>query len=187
MNPAELLALVTARSMPLEQAISGYGRITQYDIIYALANIKHPGASLLLRVKFCGQTEFIHELDRKFWIAIIDKATEEKWPYPAKLKGKEFYRDMGRLALSESISSNICLECGGTGQEATEDGKIENCGPCRGSGRSAHSDRSRARLVGMSWSTWNHRWDDHYKQIQQIVNLWEEIGLSGMAKRLKNI
>jgi hypothetical protein len=187
MNPAELLVLVTAKAIPLEQAISGYGRLTQYDIVYALASVKHPGASLLLRVKFCGQNELIHELDRKFWIAVMTKAEQEKWPYPIKFRGKEFYRNLGRLALSESISTNICLECGGTGHEATEDGKIENCGPCRGSGRSVHSDRSRARLMGMSWSTWNSRWDDHYKQVQQIVDDWQEIGLSGMAKRLKNI
>ena len=187
MNPAELLSMATAKAMPLERFISGYGRITQYDVIHALSSVKHSGAILFLRVKFCGQYEFIEELDHIFWKSVIDLANEEKWSYPRKRIGSEFLRNMGILALSESISTNICLECAGTGMEVSQEGKIVAHGPCRGSGRSIHSDRSRARLMGISWSTWNTSLDDRYRQILQICDLWQEIGLSGMAKRLRNV
>lgn len=186
MNPAELLAKVTVKAISLEPAIAGYGRFTPEDILHSLGLVKHQGAILLLRVKFCGQNEFLQDLDIRFWMAVGDMALQERWPYPIRHKGKEFYRNMGRLALAENINPNICLECGGSGIEITSSGKLLDCGPCRGSGRSYHSDRSRARLMNMPQGTWREGWDERHKQILNLADQWEDIGLSGMKKRLKS-
>ena len=186
MNPGELLAKVTARAVPLEHAISGFGRFTSEDILHSLGLIPHSGAVLLLRVKYCQQTEFLQDLDIYFWTTIGDLAFQERWPYPIKFKGKEFYRNMGRIALSELIAPHICLECGGTAIEITSEGRLQDCIPCRGTGRSKHSDRSRARLIGMPWQTWSQGgWSDRYRQVQGIADTWESMGLGGMVKRLK--
>lgn len=184
MNPAALLAKVTTRAMPFQVIPSAYQRITAEDVLHALGTIKHDGASLLIRIKWAGQTQFVQDLDIKFWLAIVDLSTSEGWTYPVR-RGSEFYRNMGRLALAETISPNICLECGGTSIEITEEGKIEKCTPCRGTGKSRHSDRSRARLLNMPWETFRQGWTDRYRKVQGMADLWESIGLSVVAKRTK--
>lgn len=185
MNPAALLVKVTARALPFEIVPSAYQRISPEDVLHALGLIKHDGASLLIRVKWAGQAQFMADLDRKFWVAIMDLSNAENWPYPEKLRGQEFYRNMGRLALSENISPNICLECGGSGLEILPEGKLVDCKPCRGTGRSSHSDRSRARLLNMPWETFRQGWTDRYRKIQGMVDLWESIGLSVVARRIR--
>jgi hypothetical protein len=185
LNAGELLAKVTAKAVPFEQAISGFGRFTSEDILHSLGLIPHSGAVLLLRVKYCGQKEFVQELDIHFWTTIGDLALQERWPYPIRFKGKEFYRNMGRIALSELIEPRVCLECGGTAIQITPEGRLIDCVPCRGTGRSNHSDRSRSRLIGMPWETWRQGWNDRYKQVQGIADTWESMGLGGMVKRLK--
>lgn len=186
MNPGELLAKVTTRAVPLEQAIAGYGRFTPEDILHSLGLVRHQGAILLLRVKFCGQNEFLQDLDIRFWMAVGDMALQERWPYPIRHKGKEFYRNMGRLALAENINPNICLECGGTKIEITSQGKLIDCSHCHGSGKANHSHRYRAKSMDMPWQTWNNTWQDRYRKIQGITDMWESIGLGGIAKRLKS-
>ena len=185
MNPAALLIKVTARALPFEIVPSAYQRISADDVMHALGLIHHDGASLLIRVKWAGQVQFMQDLDIRFWMAIIDLAHSENWPVPEKFKGKELYRNMGRLALAENISPNICLECGGCGMQVSQEGKLADCLPCRGSGRSRHSDRSRARMLGMPWETYRHQWTERYRRIQGMSDLWESIGLSVIAKRLK--
>lgn len=185
MNPAALLAKITARSVPFEVIPSAYQRITPEDVLHALGGIKHSGASLMVRVKWAGQNQFLQDLEIKFWLTIVNVANAEKWPYPIKKKGKEFYRDMGRLALAENISPNICLECGGSSIQITPEGKLEECSPCRGTGRSHHSDRSRARILGMPWETYRQLWNERYRRVQGMVDLWESIGLSVVANRMK--
>ena len=185
MNPAELLSKITAKCVPFEQSISGFGHFTHEDILHCLGLIPHSGAVLLLRVKYCGQIEYLQDLDIHFWTTIGDLALSERWPYPIRLKGKEVYRNMGRLALAELIEPRICLECGGTGREITPEGKLGDCSPCRGSGRATHSDRSRARLLGFPWETFRQGWTDRYRQVQGIADTWESMGLGGMAKRLQ--
>lgn len=183
MNPASLLALVTARAIPFEIQASSYQRITQEDVLHAMGSIKHGGASLLIRVKWAGQEHWTPELDRLFWLAICAMAKQEKWSNP-KSGSNELYRKMGQLALAENISPNICLECGGCGKEITPQGKLENCKPCRGSGKSNHSDRSRARLLGMPWETFRESWVDRYRRIQGIADAWESLALSAMHRKI---
>jgi hypothetical protein len=183
MNPAALLVKVTARAVPFEIVPSAFHRISSEDVMHALGLIKHDGASLLIRVKWAGQQQFIQDLDLKFWVAVVDIANSESWPYPAKFKGQELYRNMGRMALAENIDPNICLECGGSATQITDEGKLEDCKPCRGTGKSHHSERSRARLLGMRWETFRHGWSERYRKVQGMVDLWESIGLSVISRR----
>lgn len=185
MNPASLLSLVTARAKPFEITASSFHRINPEDVLHAMGNIKHEGASLLIRVKWADQKQFTYDLELLFWMAIVNLAQSEKWPYPMKMNGKEFYRNLGRLALSENINPNICLECGGCGKEITEEGKLQDCRPCRGSGKSHHSDRSRARLLGMPWETFRNPWADKYKKIQGMADIWESIALSSISRKFQ--
>ena len=185
MNPGELLAKVTAKAAPLEQSISAFGRFTQSDILHSLGLIPHSGAVLLLRVKYCGQQEFLQDLDIHFWTTIGDLALYEKWPYPIKFKGREFYRNMGRIALAELIEPRICLHCAGTALFINQESKLVDCPECNGSGKARNTQRSRARLLGMPWQTWNNTWQDRYRQIQGVADTWESMGLGGIVKRLK--
>ena len=185
MNPASLLARITTRARILEIMASAYQRISPEDVVHALGLVNHTGAVLLLRVKWAGQEQFSYDLERMFWFHVIDISNREKWPYPVKMRGQEFYRNMSRLALAENISPNICMECGGSGIEIIE-GKLEDCPPCRGSGKSNHSDRSRARMLGMPWPTYQHHWQDRYKRVQQSLDLWESIGLGAVSRRLES-
>ena len=185
LNPGELLAKITTRSVPLEHVSSGFGRFTQEDILHSLGLIPHSGSVLLLRVKYCGQIEFLRDLDIHFWTTIGDLALSEHWPYPIRFKGKEFYRNMGRMALSENISAKTCLDCAGTGKDLTLQGKVIDCLDCGGTGRKNASDRSRSRHLGMPWETWRQGWNDRYRQIQGVADTWESMGLGGMVKRLK--
>lgn len=184
MNAGELLAKVTARAVPLEQSASAFGRYTQEDVLHALGLIAHPTASILIRVKYCHQTELLPDLDLYFWQATVNKALEQGWSYPRKMEGKEFFRNIGRLALSENINPNICLECGGTGKAILND-LLSDCLPCRGSGRSSHPEAARARLIGMPYMSWKNTWADRYRHIQGIADAWESIGLGGVQKRLQ--
>ena len=183
MSPGELLAKVTARAVPLEHFASGHGRLTHDDILHALGLVSHNGATLLIRVKYCHQTELLSDLDLFFWHAVVNKAIEQQWPYPRKMVGKEFFRNMGRLALSENIQPGICLECGGTGKQIA-DSKLIDCPPCRGSGKSSHPDSARARLLDMPYMSWKNTWAERYKHIQGIADSWESVGLGGLNKRL---
>jgi hypothetical protein len=186
MNPAELLASMTARSAPLEQSISGFGRFTSTDVLHALGLIKHSGSVLLLRVKYCGQSEFANVLDARFYQAIHVMQANELWPYPIKYQRQNFYLDLSRLALAENIATHICLTCGGSAKEITPEGKLGACKACNGTGRESMSKRSRPRIMRMPRRTWDDRWYEYYKRVLSVANLWEEIGIRGMLKRMKS-
>lgn len=185
MNPAELLACITARAAPLERLPSANGRITQEDVLHSLGTIRHPGAVLLARVKFAGQQGFVKELDRMFWMAVVDMSVVECWPYPQKLKGSEFYRNLGRLALAETISPNTCPWCGGRAR-ALQGTKIIVCDACDGFGRRRYSGRTRAEILGMPWETFRSPWASRYHRVQCLADSWESIALGGIAKRLRH-
>lgn len=184
MNPASLLALVTARAVPFEIMASSYQRITQEDVLHAMGSIKHQGASMLIRVKWAGQDHWMPELERLFWLGILALSNREQWKYPKVMEGKELYRRMGQLALAESINPNICLECGGCGKEITKEGKLSNCKPCRGSGKSTHSDRSRSRLLDMPWELFRDSWKERYRRVQGIADAWESMALSSVHRKV---
>lgn len=186
MNPASLLALVTARAIPFEIMASSYQRITPEDVLHAMGSIKHEGASMLIRVKWAGQYYWVPELERLLWLAILGLAKREFWKYPKSMEGKELYRGMSKLALSENINPNICLECGGCGQEITPEGKLSNCKPCRGSGKSTHSDRSRSRLLDMPREEFRDYWSDRYRRVQGIADSWESLALSSIHRKVKD-
>jgi hypothetical protein len=183
LNPAELLARITTQTKSLQPVAGDYARLTIEDILHALGNIRHPHASLILRVKYADQKEFISELEYAFWLDVIDISNREGWKYPKNLAGKEFYRDLARLAIAENIIPFICLECGGSAIDI-HDSKVVPCIPCRGTGRANHSDRSRARILGLSWEGYRDVWSERFNLIADRLNLWESIGLGSVKKRL---
>lgn len=184
MNPAELLARITAKAAPLSRIPGAHGRITQQDILCALGCIEHAGEGLLMRVKYAGQAEFVADLDRRYWMAVVDLALEQRWPYPRQLVGQEFFRNLGRMALSEHIRPDACHACGGCGK-ALLGGKVLACSECRGSGRRRVSDRVRARTIGMPWETFRVPWVQRYRQIQGIAHGWESHALGKISWRLR--
>lgn len=183
MNPAELLARITAQTKPLQPVAGDYARLTIEDILHALGNIRHKHASLVLRVKYADQREFISDLEYAFWLEVVDLSNREGWKYPKNLIGKEFYRNLARLVIAENISPFICLECGGSAIDIVN-GKVVQCSPCRGTGRSKHSDRSRARILGLSWEGYRDTWAERFDRIAGRLYMWESIGLGSVKKRL---
>jgi len=196
MNPAELLALLTARNNKFERMPTGIPLITQQDIATALGHIRHRTASLLLRVKYAQQHEFMQDLDRLIWLKIVDLWMENKWPYPKNKIGKEFRRDMGRMALAETIWPHTCLVCFGRGQIVVQKrrlrgrkrrriGQVVECVNCKGKGARRPNDKLRARMMGMPYTTWLHTWASVYRDVQAMIDQIEAIGLGSVKNRLR--
>lgn len=197
MNPAELLVLLTARTNKFERMPTGVPLLTQQDIAAALGRIQHRIASLLLRVKYAHQYDFMMELDRLIWLKVVDLWMERGWPYPKHKIGQEFRRDMGRMALAETIWPHTCPWCQGVGsmtiqrrrlrgRKRKQIGAVVMCDGCKGKGIRKPSDRQRAKLMGMPYTTWIHTWSPVYREVQTLIDQVESVGLGAIKKRLRD-
>ncbi len=198
MNPGELLSILTAKVASTERMPTGIPLITQDDVNTALGRIQDKTASLFLRVKYAQQWNFMQALDISMWMRVVDLWSDHNWPYPKDKIGKEFRHQCSRLAIIENIGTNICFKCGGVGQRVvtTDDlkssckgnelviGQVIKCPACRGTGHKPPSDRSRARMLEMPRTRWTEEWSQRYREIQNLVDRVEAIGLGGIKKRL---
>ncbi len=86
-----------------------------------------------------------------------DLAVNEQWRIT---RGRPIVRNMSHLAVAESIHPNVCLKCCGRGFV-----RARGCGSCQGSGYKSISDCGRAKVIGVSKSTFHECWRDRYQQI----------------------
>jgi len=179
-DAGELIACLSERPVSMEARSAAFFR--GIDIAHAMAGLTEL-QSYLLRVKYADQRTWIKDLDRRTWMAIVDMWVDNKWRYPKERKGQEFARNMGRLALCESIWPHTCLRCGGWGNDIHQ-GKITPCPSCNGSGRSIPNSSIRSHYMGMEESLWEAHWADYYKQIQKMLEDEESYGLGKMVRRL---
>lgn len=196
MNPGELIAILTAKTNQFEKLPTGKLEIDQQLLMAALARIQHPIAPLLLRVKYAQQTDCMETLDRKFWLKVVDISYEQKWKYPKERRGKEFYRNMARMALAEAIWPHVCIACGGVGfitvkrrrlrgRKRKRVGQVIPCEHCQGKGRKLPTQRQRAKLMDIPFTSWLRHWAGPYREIQIALDRIETIGLGSLTNQLR--
>lgn len=196
MNPGELLSILTAKTNQFEKLPTGKSEIDQQLLMTALGLIQHRIAPLLLRVKYVHQTDYMPELDRRFWLCVVDLSIAKRWKYPKKRRGEEFYRNLARLALAENIWPHTCVACGGVGHTTVKRrrlrgrkrkriGQVVVCEHCEGKGRKEPSGRQRAKLMEVPYTTWLRHWAGPYKEIQFRLDTIEAIGLGSLVNLLR--
>src|SRR5713226_8019910 len=173
MNPAELIARITAQTKSFQLTAKDFIRLTPEDVAHAMGKIhkrkelKH--ASLVLRVKYADQKELMRDLEIALWLAVVDMSNRNHWKYPKNRIGKEFYRKMARLAISENVNPQICPKCKGTNIRKLRGGKTTDCGPCDGTGHKFNSERERARFLGLSHMVFIYTWSERYKKVVALL------------------
>lgn len=176
----ELLSLLTTKVQSFENSASSFSKLTPQDIAHAIAKIHSPPARLYLRVKYADQIQFANELGIELLAACgsqIDEIGKWKIPRPG------FLGDLCSLALFESINPHVCPWCQGRG-EALIDSRVIVCDGCSGTGRRQMQDKDRAGKMNLSKSSWSELWSDRYKEIQRIIDIWEDLAAGALRKRL---
>lgn len=186
---AEMIAMLCAKIAHIEPVIPAFGTMCRYDVVHAMALVKSLPAQLLLRIKYAEEDQYSNEFEHELLSAIergalahvVDFAAPQRWKIPRP----GFLRDMCRLALVEFLSPKLCWRCEGRGGWLNRKGLKVVCPKCAGSGEGRHSDRSRAKILGIHEASWRQSWRDRYREIQTLIDRFEEIGLGGVTKRLR--
>ena len=182
MNPRELLALLTARVQRFHLAPGGIPNLTAEDMAHALGLVKNENARLYARVKFTGETESADSLACAIRRYIMICKLDNGWRIPRL----GFLLDLSRLMVIEAIDPMTCTWCDGTEKDMTETGSVIVCDACHGTGKRRITDADRARLVGISKSSWSDPWGDRYRDTQiETVEKWEDIAVNALKKRLR--
>jgi len=180
-NPRELLALLTCRVQRFHLAPGGIPNITAEDVAAALGMMKNDEARIYARIKYCGQTEYADELARAMRRYILFRKADDGWRIPRP----GFILAMSYLILSEAVDPHTCSWCEGRAEVRPEHGPVIVCEACQGSGRRRMKNGDRARLMGVSKSSWSDPWGDRYREIQiETVDKWEDMCGSALGKRL---
>ena len=178
---AELLAFLTAKTQRFQVSPGGIPTLTPEDIAHALGLIKIPEAALYARVKYAGDPGL-----EKLALAIRRWALLRKANAAWRIPRKDFLLDIARLVVWEDIDPHTCTTCFGRAEVRPKSGPVILCNACRGTGRQQIRDCDRARLVGLSRSSWSDPWADRCREIQiGTVDLWKSIFLSSVGKRLR--
>ena len=206
---AEILGLLTAKSGGFEVSIRGFNSLTRSDVILALSLVTHKGARLLARIKYADQRDYLPDMETYLVEAIergalervVDGVARARWRLPRP----GFITNMCRMALVEIIHPHICFECLGRGfqfpveqveQPASVKRKrkrgsrlvnknlVVECKICNGTGRKRILDQERAKLMGVNADAWAHTWRDRYRGILTLLDQYDGIVTSGVAKRI---
>lgn len=181
MNPRELLALLTVRIQRFQLAPGGIPNITAQDVAQALGMIHNDEARIYARVKYAGQLEYAEGLALAIRRHIMTRKLDSGWRIPHP----NFLLDMSFMMLAEAVDPHTCTWCDGRAEVRPETGPVIQCGACNGSGRREIRDGDRARLMGISKSSWSDPWGERYRETQiETVDKWEDICGSALKKRL---
>ena len=166
----EAAKLLAAHSINLEPQ-GGIPEITSEDIAHALGTLKHPHASLVLRIKYALQTE----LKPVLFVALHDSMMlngAKDWIRPRN----NWVFDMCRIGLDEFLAPTLCPTCNGLG--SFNHGHLTvSCEPCLGTGRYKRPDP--ADLLGVN--NWRP-WDGQYRQVLGKLGLWEDIAVGALNR-----
>lgn len=147
-------------------------RLTAADISYLVAGLP-PIQEALILAKYCGHPD---AMLRALMLQVVKQTMQTRW---LKRRGKtldarpnwytqKFARHVDALvsqAVTEILASRNCRPCKGTGAVITDEGKVDQCQPCGGSGR-AHSMRERARGAGINKDQWQRDgWAQDYAEV----------------------
>src|SRR3990167_8925462 len=181
MNPAELLSRLNPSIPDINSLPSGWGGLSPSDIAASLAGLPRPAQLVLLSrwACFAGlESEILYytlNYTVKLWV-------QNGWKYP-KNEGKDFLRRLSKLALIDTVFPLPCKRCKGHRRIMRREGYSITCNRCAGYGTSNLTDRERARLLDMPYSTWNG-YRRQYKNIADHVACWENDALQHIKWKL---
>jgi len=175
---AELLTALTERCQ--DMAFAHFIDIPPEDVAYALGTMPDK-VSKYMRLKYAGQNEYRMDIERALLLDIVELWIERGYKHN---KTRDFLRDMGRMALAESVFPHVCLTCQGTKSQILLQGKVENCPSCGGSGKRRPSYRERAQIMGFKPTTWRVKWNSKYLDILKILDQWESEGIGQIKRKL---
>ena len=167
---AELMPALTERCQSWEAL--AFLEIPAEDVAFVLGTLPDK-ISKYIRLKYAAQNEYIGDVEIYLLLEILDIAVKNKWKYPKDHIGKEFLRNMGRIAITEGVFPHVCMTCQGTKSSVLIEGKVVDCPSCGGSGKRRPSYRERAETMGFKHETWRINWDSRYKEVAAILDNWE--------------
>jgi len=150
------------------------------DVAYALGTMPSH-ISKFIRMKYIAQNEYRSDIELALLMEIVELWISKGWRHN---KTKDFLRDLGRMALAESIFPHVCMTCQGTKSQILLQGKVENCPSCGGSGKKEPSYRERAMIMGFKPETWRVKWNAKYIEILKILDRWESEGIGQLKAKL---
>jgi len=175
---AELLTALTERCQ--DPILAHFIDIPPEDVAYALGTMEGK-ISKYMRLKYAAQNEYRAEVERLLLMDIVTLWLSRGWKHN---KTKDFLRNMGRMALVESIFPHVCMTCQGTKSQILLQGKVENCPSCGGSGKRRPSYRERAGVMGFKPTTWRVKYNNKYLEVLKILDNWESEGIGQIKRKL---
>lgn len=183
MNP-ELLTFLNAKVQQFSVSPGGIPNLTSEDISHLIGKIQAEAKDkemaklacdyVVLKIAGTGdQRKLAEGLRRQIW----KFKEKELWRVPKK----DFMLDLCILALSESLDAKICPDCKGR-EGGIIKGRYVICGPCGGTGKRKIYDKDRANLLKVSRPSWSDTWGPRYRQICMIIDRWEDIFHTGIAR-----
>lgn len=183
MNAAKAVARINPHIHRFEVGISGFGAITDRDILLALSLITSEGARLMGRVLYAGQDEYKRDLGLCLILEVNAVAGRENWKDPEGETNR-----VCQVAMKEYLRARLCGYC--KGQESVPDpantAKKITCPRCKGQGGHVWGEATRARYAKMGRIYWKNHWSERYKNtVLPMLDKYHDIFWQGLARRLK--
>jgi len=176
-NPAESLAQLCEKiSRYADRVDESPATLKPVDINHALGLVQDSLGATLVRVKYCSQSNLIHDLDIGIWLRAVDLFRAKKW------SGKRL-RSMCQVGLAEHIDDHVCPICNGR-KAAWIGSKLIECDKCRGTGRLYPSDDFRIEVLNLPPKAWKNHYDQRYRMVQSLISSLEDSTLSDLVTRL---
>ena len=161
MSTLEILKRLSVAAVDVSKvSCGGKQALTQAEVASLLA-----GASMPLML-FAYARELQSDQDKINLAIHVHRCAKgmvrsEEWKI---VKAKDIVRTMAYMAVYEAISPGICRRCKGPGYIANK-----ACPCCHGSGRKPLSDRTRAKLIGITQQAFSQCWSIRYQRIYNYV------------------
>lgn len=180
---AEILTLLNAKTTRFDTGSGGVPSVTQSDIASALGQL-NGFQSLLLRLKFAGQTELTVRFVLEVGIKVLQWSVDEDWKAHGSMKLKDPVIAITREAVAEWLSCK-CRTCKGTGEVKVLGGKVVTCKKCDGTGDRPKSTYARAKACKISDHAFADVWKDRYERILELLNREEAQAADDLRRALK--
>jgi hypothetical protein len=199
----EQLARLNAKTCNLLSAGGGKanGSLSPEDVAAALAGVKHPIGSLLLRTKYSGNG--IKDLIRTWGAHVVEEAKKEGW----KTKKPGIYSLIAESTLEEFLDCR-CKHCEGRGIQRKTlkamqrlavvkpqikslplilDGAylVIDCDFCQGTGQGKPNHSQRARQLGIKPNSYEETWHAKFEKLLLDLSVIERESVDQFAKQMK--
>lgn len=197
MNPRRALGKLAPKVSSLTFSVAGGKQYTLLpeDVAYALAHIQDPGAGLLVEVKWSGNDRAVWPLFRTLVNATWHMANVNRWgtvPVP-RIEGlawmalleNEVVRQHGRDSHGHPhyiAGAAKCSWCKGTGIGRKQNGGMQTCELCHGSGKNPWERHPAqcAAMLGLDMSGY----DDWQERIRKLRNRRHDLSQGEAEKKI---